>query len=532
MNSNEMLKNEKGTLPIEIAGGLLAHNTMLNIAGQLAPLIIGMITIPFVIRGLGTARFGLLSLAWVVLGYFTIFDLGLGRATTKYVSEALGKGDKDQVPRIVWTAVTAQTLLGVAGGIILAVITPLLAEHVLKVPNELVNEAKTTFYVLAFSVPVVLVSSSYRGVLEALQRFDLVNAVSIPSSCATYLLSLVGLALGFKLPGIVTLILLARIGALGAFVRLSLRAMPKLDSYSGSLTFFPRLFSFGGWITVSSVAGPILVYFDRFLIGSLLSVAALAFYSVPYEIVSRLSFIASSLTITLFPAFSMLEGSKDRRTVETIFASSIKYVLLTLGPIVIAVSLFSKEGLQLWLGPSFARESTVALKILVLGVLINSLAFIPCSLLQAIGRPDLPAKFHLLELPIHISIAWILVSKYGIAGAAIAWTIRVALDALLLFIAALKTLKLGSAIFIKNRLPSAILVLFLLAGGAYGLKVSAASFPLPIQCFLLALPFSLFAWAVWKIAMDALDKEVVTGLIKRIGGLSGRIDTRTRQRKL
>lgn len=93
---------------METRGSLLARNTLLNFIGQVVPLLVGVVTVPFIIRGLGTERFGLLSLAWVVMGYFTIFDLGLGRATTKFVAEALGKGDEDQVPRLVWTAVTVQ----------------------------------------------------------------------------------------------------------------------------------------------------------------------------------------------------------------------------------------------------------------------------------------------------------------------------------------------------------------------------------------------------------------------------------------
>jgi hypothetical protein len=36
-----------------------------------------------------------LSLAWVVLGYFAIVDLELGRATTKFVAEALGKSEEE-----------------------------------------------------------------------------------------------------------------------------------------------------------------------------------------------------------------------------------------------------------------------------------------------------------------------------------------------------------------------------------------------------------------------------------------------------
>jgi O-antigen/teichoic acid export membrane protein len=246
--------------PLEIKGSLLACNTALNFIGQVLPLLVGVATIPFIVRGLGTERFGLLSLAWVVLGYFAIFDLGLGRATTKFVAEALGKGEEEQVPRLVWTAITIQAVLGVVGALVLFGITPLLVEHILNIPRELIGKAKATFYLLAFSIPVVLVSSSFQGTLEAAQRFDLVNAVRIPSSILTFLLPLVGLLLGFNLPGIVVLILLVRVGALLTFVIMNLRITPQLRRYSGSFALFPRLFSFGGWVTVSSIVGPILVY--------------------------------------------------------------------------------------------------------------------------------------------------------------------------------------------------------------------------------------------------------------------------------
>jgi O-antigen/teichoic acid export membrane protein len=63
--------------PLEIKGSLLARNTLFNLIGQGLPLVVAVVTIPFIIQGLGIDRFGLLSLAWVVLGYFAIFDSGL-----------------------------------------------------------------------------------------------------------------------------------------------------------------------------------------------------------------------------------------------------------------------------------------------------------------------------------------------------------------------------------------------------------------------------------------------------------------------
>jgi hypothetical protein len=172
--------------PIKISGELLGRNTLFNFIGQVIPMLVGVVTIPIIVRGLGTERFGLLSLAWVILGYFSIFDLGLGRATTKFVAEALGKGEEEEIPYLVWTTVTVQVILGIVGGLVLVGITPILANHILDISPELIEEAKATFYLLALSVPVVFIYSSFSGVLEAKQRFELINGAKMIIASLTF----------------------------------------------------------------------------------------------------------------------------------------------------------------------------------------------------------------------------------------------------------------------------------------------------------------------------------------------------------
>ena len=493
----------------EISGKLLAHNMLLNLIGQGLPLLVGVVSVPFIIRGLGTDRFGLLSLAWVVLGYFAIFDLGLGRATTKFVAEALGKGEEKEIPRIAWTSVTVQALFGLLGSMVLIALTPLLVGRILNVPPELIGEAKVMFYILTPSVPIILISSSFQGILEAFQRFDLVNAVKIPSSTLTFLLPLFGLYFGFRLPGIVMLTLLARIGALLVYMMLDFRIMPQLRKYSGSLSLFPHLFSFGGWVTVTNIVGPILVYLDRFLIASLLSMASVAYYSAPYGMVTRLSIISTSLSVTLFPAFSSLEGAENKEKIGTIFARSVKYILLTLGPVVLIVMLFARDILGLWLGTEFLLESTIVLQVLALGVLINSLAHTPFALLQGVGRPDIPAKFHLFELLIYIGIAWLLVSKWGINGAAMAWTLRVTLDTFLLFGAVFWVYKLSSKTLSINGVWRAGLIFVILAGLSFLVKRLTGFLGLPVQILLIVPVFGLFGLFCWRYVIDTSDRRVV-----------------------
>lgn len=493
---------------------MLARNTLINLIGQAVPLLVAVIAMPFVVRGLGTERFGLLSLAWVVLGYFTIFDLGLGRATTKYVAEALGKGEVTHVSQIIWTAVTVQAIMGFVGAIVLLGITDLLVDRVLNIPTQLLGEARSTFHLLALSIPVVLISSSFSGVLEAAQRFDLINAVRIPSSILTYLLPLVGLSLGLGLPGIVALIVLARLGALVAFVAMNLRMRPELREYSASFNLLPRLFSYGGWITITSIVSPILVYLDRFLIGSLLTIAAVAYYTAPYEAVTRLSIISASLAMTLFPAFSALEGGKNSPRIGMLFASSAKYVILTTGPAVVVIWLYAGEILRIWLGADFVAESTAVMQILAIGVLINSLAIAPFTLLQGVGMPDLPAKFHLIELPIYIFVAWILVSQFGIAGAASAWTLRMTLDALLLFWATFKVYGFSLRILATNGTILAGISLVILAGAGYGLKTVASSLSIYSQSLLVMGLLVLFAFVSWNHVLDDSDRRVILNVTK------------------
>lgn len=511
MTINRQLKKHDYS---KIKGGLLARNTLLNLIGQAVPLLVGVVTIPFIVRGMGTERFGLLSLVWVVLGYFTIFDLGLGRATTKFVAETLGSDDDDKIPKIVWTSVAIQVVMGLIGTSVLFSIIPILIERVLNIPTLLWGEARIAFYLLSLTIPLVFISGIFQGVLEAAQRFDIVNAVKIPSNALIFVLPLVGLFMGFKLPGIVTLLLLSRCVTFLVLVMLNLRLNPSLRRYAVSWGLFPRLFSFGGWVMISNIVGPVLVYLDRFLIGSLLTMTAVSYYSAPYEAVTRLWIISVSLTMTLFPTFSSLESSMERHKLGTLFARSIKYILTVLGPAVIIICLFAKDILQIWLGREFAVESTAVMQILAVGVLFNSLAHIPFALIQGVGRPDLPAKFHILELPIYVVIAWLLVSRWGIVGAATAWTLRVAIDSFLLFWAAFKIHRFSLELMMTNGTAAAGIAFVTLGIVAYGIKELSGSLPLIVQCLLSVMTLIVFGRFSWRFIMDVRDRQVITDMIK------------------
>jgi Na+-driven multidrug efflux pump len=163
----------------------------------------------------------LLTLAWVVPEYFVFLDLGLGRASSKYVAEALGREDKEHVSRFAWTAVIVQMVIGCLGALALIGLAPFLTDHLLNVSPTVASEAKVMFALAALSIPVVLVSNSFIGFLAAGQRFDLVNGVSVSFNLLSLLLTFLGvLYFDWNLNDIVAALVVGRVLTLGVYYRL------------------------------------------------------------------------------------------------------------------------------------------------------------------------------------------------------------------------------------------------------------------------------------------------------------------------
>lgn len=248
------------------------------------------------------------------------------------------------------------------------------------------------------------------------------------------------------------------------------------------------LLRLGGWMAVSNMIGPLMVYLDRFLIGALISVAAVAYYATPYEVVSKLSLIPGALIGVLFPAFSSCFVQDSART-ALLFRRGVKYVFLTLFPLCFIIVTVAREGLNFWLGVEFARRSTEVVQWLAVGVLINGMAQVAFALIQGVGRPDVTAKLHLIELPLYpLGVYW-LINAHGIQGAAIAWVGRVALDAMLLFAVVQRFFQSEGGILSRRVLGVVLALLALFLGTVPGTTVVKG-----LLLFLTLFVYTLAAW--------------------------------------
>jgi O-antigen/teichoic acid export membrane protein len=412
----------------EASGGLLARNATWNLIGCGAPLLIAVIVIPILIRGLGTAKYGTLAIAWGVVGYFGFLKVGLDFTLAKLVGERIGHDSQDQIHGLFYTALILLLFSGIAGGVILAAISRPLAYSWLHVPPELRAQVCTVFRIFALSLPFVISAACFVGTLWAYQRYDLANKATVVTGIFTFAAPAAALAFSHSIVLIAVLWAAVQVLSWALFLLLCVYVVPGLGLLPQGRRMWVRpLLTFGGWLSVGGLAEPIFLYSDRFFLGALVSLSAVAYYATPFEMVIRIWIIADSLNGALLPAYSASfkgDGIRAMQLLERIGHYLFPIVLV----IVLFAVLFAKEILSLWIDPSFAAHSAVILQWLALGVLFSSIARIPWTLLIAAHRPDILGKLPLFEVFFYLVSLYFAIRYFGLEGAAITWTLRMAFN--------------------------------------------------------------------------------------------------------
>lgn len=485
------------------SGRRLVRHTLLNVGGEGLPIGVAIVAIPILVAGLGIERFGVLTLAWLVVGYLGFFDLGLSRAVTKLMAERMGTKEEHEIPSVAWTSLVAILALGVAGGAALALASPWIVGHALALPRGLRGETLTAFYLLAAALPTVVMLPALRGILEAQQRFGLINAVRLPMGVFTYLGPVLVLGVSHSIAAVVAVLIGVRLAGWLAYLLLCLGTLPALrrgPCFERDL--LARLMRYSGWITASNVAGGLILVLDRLLVGALMSVAAVTYYSTPFEATLKLLVVSSALLAVLFPAFA---AARDPRAATFLYAKGLRYLLIVLFPIVLVLVALAPELLHLWLGAEFAARSTGVLRLFAVAILVNSLATVPFVLLQARGRADVSAKLHIAQIPLYLALLWAMIQQFGLEGAATAALLRAAISATLLFSIAHRLVP-GSVRAVRPLLSLALPLTVALA--------VAWLAPSPLGALFTAAALVLFAMLVWSRLLTPTERTALAGRLE------------------
>lgn len=490
---------------------LLARNTALNIIGKIVPLAIGAVTIPIIIAELGLEQFGILSLVWVLFGYFSLFDIGIGQAATKLIAERIGTENENEISDTVRSALLMSAVLGGVGTVLIVLIAPFLVTRVFNISHELIQVAKIAFYLIAAGAPLATLIGTARGALEGKGRYDIINGIKIPINSLVFLIPTLAGKIGMNIQDIVALLVALQFVTLIAYLFFcgKIFSLWKIRSRIQKIRM-SRLFLFGKWAAISNSSLAFLANIDRFLISALVSVKAVGFYTAPFDMVTKLFALPESL-IPLFPAFSAL-GANQSKHAGALYARSAKHLLTVSGVIVIFIIVYAKDILRIWLGEEFAEMSASVLQFISVAVLAVSLSLLGEYLFNGLGRPDIVAKLRMVELPLYLAGAWFGIREFGILGAALAWTIRAVFDTVLLFLLIPPTFSIPLSTLMRGGIAQSIICLLLLGSSLMLAKTVINGPSLYISTTALLLIFGI----LWKhLVLDKHDKIFLSVVMKK-----------------
>ena len=469
----------------------------------MVPLLVGIAVLPLLIRTMGLDRYGFLTLVWVLVGYASVFDFGIGRALIRVVALRLARDDVTGAHHVARVGMGFLVVFGLLVGAMFASGSAWLVGSTFKLPPDLQGEALHAMWLLAASLPFVMLTTGYVGVLSAHHEFRGLNIVRALMGIASYLGPLIVALWVNRLDAVVAFVLFMRIVATAAHAWLAQRSCGfRYRPTTPDRATASELFSLGGWMSVSNIVGPLLTYLDRLLLSALVPVRMVALYATPFDLASKVMILPSSLMAALFPAAAAVRpGSLEARQ---LLSQTMRFLFVFTFPLVFCLVVLARPGLGFWLGEEFALHAAPVLQLLALGVLMNAVAQGPATLIQAAGEPRTMALLHLFELPLFVALVYALTMRYGILGTAAAAALRNALDAMAVLMLARRGVAEGDLAWRGAVLP-----------GVLSLGLMAAAFwPSSIlQTFTVLVSGSLlFLTMAWLLLLLPVERACLKEL--------------------
>jgi O-antigen/teichoic acid export membrane protein len=485
----------------------VVKGSLWTLAGQVVPLAVSMLATPFTIRLLGSDGYGVLVLITLIPTYLGFADFGMGLASTKFASEAYARGDFKKEASIVRTAALIALCASAPFAIALFVLSGWLV-MVFNVPERLYEDASLALRIASVTIVINFLNQILNTPQLTRLRMDLNTFINASFRIIGIIATPVVIFLGFGVVGAAIVLLVASLLTLAGHLFVSRHLTSVLFGTALDLPSTSLMLRFGGALVISSIAAILLMNMEKGILSANVSVSALAYYSVSFTVASMLTMFTASMTQSLFPAFSRLQSAENREQLQSLFSRSIKMNLIWVAPALVLLGMIARPFFAVWAGEEFARESVVPFYILLAGLAFNILAYLPHSAIMASGRTDIFLKLYWVELIPYALVVWLLTLRWGIVGAAIAWSMRVITDAAILFYIARRAAGVSISISALGRFTGAAAIMLA------PLVLTIFLGELNLLLLLLASGcICIYAVMVWK---TVLERDEISWVAKRL----------------
>ncbi|RLI97786.1 MAG: hypothetical protein DRP00_03460 [Candidatus Aenigmatarchaeota archaeon] len=362
-------------------------------------------------------EYGLYSVALIPSYTFILLrDWGINSAIIKYVASSREQKREDQIPQLIAAGFLFKIIIGLGLSIILAVFSFFVASNVFNRPEASSFIAITSITIIAGAL-LTTSQSAFIG-------FERMEFYSLTSICQAFfktltsiLLVLMGLSvLGAVLGYTISYIIGGLIGVVILYVALLRKIKPKSLHRSSLTKTLKKMLHYGAPLSMTNIILGLLQQFYAFLMAIYCTDRLIGNFKVASQFATILTFFTFPISTVLFPVFSKINPHNERKLLQMIFTSSVKYATMILVPITLMVMALSKPIVSTLFGEKWTYAPLYLTLYIVnyLFVMLGSLTL--SNLLAGIGETKMQLKLSLITLTIGIPLSLVLIPSMGIIG--------------------------------------------------------------------------------------------------------------------
>lgn len=408
---------------------MLSKNATWSLFGGALPALAALICTPYLLSALNIELFAITSLIISVTIFFYVYDLGMSKTMTYFISKSNQESHGSKL-NLIGTAIVVTLLIGILITTAIYLLIPLFVKHWIILNKDILADAILAFQIATLSIVPGLISNVLKGVLEGQAKFKEANICKIFSGASIFLApvaviffinkSLVEMSAAIVMTRYISLLLYF-------FYTVPMRAVLSL---SVSRERFNAIYNYAGWAAISGFISTTFVYGDRFVVAGYLNPEELSIYIASQDILIRYLLIPWSMAIVLMPIFSANKMSKQE-VVKLYFSQQKRVGIISF--VLLVLAFFLSDFIIKFAGLSLPLESIrYVVAIQCIGIFFCALSQLPLIFLFSRGVPRLITIIFLIELVIYIFFAPVVFDSFGLLGACLIWAGRLILECLLL----------------------------------------------------------------------------------------------------
>jgi O-antigen/teichoic acid export membrane protein len=379
---------------------------------------VGFFIYPFILHHLGDEASGLWTLIYSFTGYYGIFDFGIRSSLIRYVSKFRATGDKDELTRLINTSFFAYTCVGFFL-LIPTTVGGFYVDRVFQIPPNFFYDGRILFLMVGYATALGFPLGISGGILEGLQRFDLINWTNIISTLlrAALIIYVLQHGLGLLSVALITVSLPLISSAVLSVFALRLLAISYGWKYVGwgSLR---QVGSYGSVTFMIIVAARLRFKTDAIIIGTFLSAAAITHFTIGARLVDYASEVVSSMAQIFTPMSSHYHATGNYDQLRRIFVAGNRACALIMFPMTVAFIVMGKSVIEAWVGPRYLSSYVILLIVLIPSTFYEAQST-SNRLLFGMSLHKSLAYVVLLEGIANVILSVVLVRPLGIVGDAL-----------------------------------------------------------------------------------------------------------------